>query len=78
MSDFPDDIRDAAREALSALLALGLDITAEDHSKAIAIISQALLNEREGLQADVIAAVADESEECRSRVFRALRKAVRQ
>lgn len=74
----PDDILDAARETLSALLSLGIDVPEADHSKAIAVIAQVLLSERERLQADVVAAVADESEECQSKVFRALRRAVSQ
>lgn len=74
----PPDILDAAREALSALLALGIDVPESDHSKAIAALASAFLKERESLQADVVAAVANETEECQQRVFRALRRVVSQ
>lgn len=70
----PDDIAQAGRECLSALLAAGIDIHPQDQPKALGIIVHSLLTEREQLQADVIAAVAGESEDCRSRVFTAIRR----
>jgi hypothetical protein len=80
MSDraVPDDIAQAGRECLSALLAAGIDIHPQDQPKALSVIVHALLTEREQLQIDVIAAVADQSEDCRRRVFTAIRRGLSQ
>lgn len=74
----PSDIQDAARECLSAILAAGVDIHPTDQPKAQEAIAASLLREREQLQVDVIAAVADESPECRRRVFIAVKRGLMQ
>ena len=74
MSDFPDDIWEAARECLSAIIASGVSIDALEQDAARQVIAATLLREREQLQADVIAAVAEETEDCRRRVFAAIKR----
>lgn len=71
---YPDDIMALAREALSGLLGLGIDIPRGDQPKALRVIAAAINAERTSIQNDVVAAVVNESEACRAAVFRALRK----
>lgn len=81
MSDreFPSDIWQLAGETLVSIVADGLGRSDPDELLALKRhIANGLLIERERLQADVIAAVADESEDCRNRVFKALRRAISQ
>lgn len=75
----PTDILAAAEDALVTIVEAGLAPSSPVQlSELRGHIATALLSERERLQTAVIAAVADEPEACRNKVFAALRSGSRQ
>lgn len=78
-TEFPSDIWQDADKALVGIVDAGLGRS--DPGELLELkrhIANALLKEREQLQADVIAAVANETDECQQRVFVALKRGLSQ
>lgn len=79
MVDIPSDIWEQADDALVAIVADGLGPSDQEQLLALKThIAQALVRERQQLQADVLSAVANESEDCQRRVFLAIKRATSQ